>query len=110
MTTIRQMLDPGAKERVYAVKDALKRADILRQDPMWLNRTKFDRYMTAKAEALIAEKLAAGLHPDEVYRRTKLSLEVIDRKWRKEAKRLATGQTPAAESVAGIIHNAAVTS
>ncbi len=90
MTTIRQMLAPEVREQVYAIKDEIKRDRVLGQDPMTLNRTRFDRYMTAKAEALIAERLAAGLHPNEVFRRVRLSLEVIDRQWRMEAKRLAT--------------------
>lgn len=92
MTTIRQLLDPEVREKVYAIKDEIKRDRVLDQDPMMLNRTKFNRYMTAKAEALIAEKLAAGLHPNDVFRRTKLSLEIIDRQWRMEAKRLATAK------------------
>lgn len=92
MPAIRQLLDPEAREKVYAIKDQIKRDRVLDQDPMTLNRTKFDLYMTAKAEALIAEKLSAGLHPDEVYRRTKLALEVTDRLWRLEAKRLATAK------------------
>lgn len=95
MATIRQMLAPEARERVYAVKDEIKRERVLRHNPMTMNRTRFDLYLTAKAEALIAEKLRAGLHPDKVYRRVKLSLELIDNKWRKEAKRLATAKSTA---------------
>ncbi len=90
MAAIRQMLDPQAREKVYAVKDALKRDHVLEQDPMRLNRTQFVNYQAAKAEVLIMEKLAAGLHPNEVYRRVKLAIELTDRLWRKEAKRLAT--------------------
>ncbi len=90
MAAIRQMLSPQAREKVYAVKDALKRDRVLEQDPMRLNRTKLDAYLAAKAEVLIIEKLELGLHPNEVYRRTKLAVELIERLWRKEAKRLAT--------------------
>jgi len=110
MATIRQMLAPEAKEKVYAVKDALKRDDILRQDPMWLNRIKFERYLTAKAEAILGEDLGDGKHPNEAYRHAQLVLHLLDQQWREEAKRLATGQTSAAEAVAGVIHNAAVAS
>jgi hypothetical protein len=89
MAILKQMLDPEVREQVYAVKDALQRERVLDQDPMRLNRTKFDSYLTAKAEALIVEKLAKGLHPDVVFSDTRLSLEVLDRQWRMEAKRLA---------------------
>ncbi len=90
MALIKQMLDPETREQVYAVKDAIKRDRVLEQDPMRLNRIRFESYMTAKAEALIAEKLAKGLHPDVVFADTRLSLEVLDRQWREEAKRLAS--------------------
>lgn len=95
MPTIRQMLDPEVREQVYAIKDDIKRDRVLQHDFMTMNRTRFNLYLTAKAEALIAEKLRTGLHPDKVYRRVKLSLELIDNQWRREAKRLATAKNSA---------------
>lgn len=89
MTTIKQMLDPEAREKVYDLKDALKRDRALDQNPMRLNRTRFDLYLTAKAEALIADGLEAGTHPDAVYQLTRHQLQILDDQWREEAKRLA---------------------
>ncbi len=95
MPSIKQMLDPEARERVYAIKDEIKRDRVLDQDPMTLNRTRFNLYLIAKAEALIAEKLSAGMHPNKVYLQTRLSIEVTDRLWRREAKRLAQAKNTA---------------
>lgn len=90
MPAIRQLLDPEARERVYAVKDDLKREHVLAADPMGLNRGQFEKYLTAKAESLIAEALSNGDHPNEVFRHVRLRLKLVDKQWRREAKRLAT--------------------
>jgi hypothetical protein len=92
MATLKQMLDPVAREKVYDLKDALKRDRVLSHDPMRLNRTRFELYLTAKAEALITDGLSAGDHPNKVFHATQLQLKVIDAQWREEAKRLATHQ------------------
>ena len=90
MPTIRQILAPEDRERVYGVKDALKRDRVLATDPLGLNRTQFEQYLTAKAEMLIAEALSGGDHPNEVFRHVKLRLKLLDKQWRREAKRLAS--------------------
>lgn len=90
MPAIRQLLDPEARERVYSLKDTLKRDRVLDANPLGLNRTQFELYLTAKAETLIAEALSDGDHPNKVFRHVRLRLKLLDKQWRREAKRLAT--------------------
>ncbi len=90
MPAIRQLLDPEVRERVYSLKDTLKRDRVLATNPMGLNRTQFEQYLDAKARALIAEALDTGKHPNDAYRYAELRLKLLDHQWRKEAKRLAT--------------------
>ena len=103
------MLDPEQRENLYGLKAELKREQFLEQDYRAMNRTQFERYLEAKARMLIQEQLDAGNHPNEAFHVAQAQLKLIDHLWRKEAKRLATGQIPAEQAVARVVHNAAVT-
>lgn len=88
MATIKQLVGTDRAEELYALKDLIKAERILNEDPMKLNRTQFERYLSAKAEALILELTNEGQDVDAAFRKTGLYLSLIDARWREVAKEL----------------------
>lgn len=88
MATIKALIGADGAERLYALKDALKADRILDEDPMRLNRTMFEKYLSAKAEAIIVEQTCQGTEIDKAFRNAGLYIKVLDTKWRQAAKEL----------------------
>ncbi len=88
MATIKQLIGTRRAEEIYALKDRIKAERVLDEDPMKLNRTQFERYLSAKAEALILELTNEGQGVDAAFRKTGLYLTLIDARWREVAKEL----------------------
>jgi hypothetical protein len=55
---------------------------------MRLNRTQFERYLAAKAEAIILELEQEGQDIDAAYRKAEIYLTILDGQWRQAAKEL----------------------
>jgi hypothetical protein len=89
MATIKQLVGTERAEEIYALKDAIKRERILDRDPMAMNRTQFEAYMAARAEAIILDQTSEGTEVNQAFHNAKLYLELLDVKWRQEAKRLS---------------------
>jgi len=90
MARIKHLIGAEKAEQLYALKDTLKRASRLNGDPMRMNRTQFEAYLSAKAEQLILDYTQEkGDDPDSAYRKAQVYLTVLDHKWREEAKRLS---------------------
>lgn len=88
MATIKQLVGTERAEQLYALKDALKRRTILDRDPMRLNRTQFERYLAAKAEAIVSFEVSHGSDVESAYRKAEIHMVITDSQWREEAKRL----------------------
>ena len=88
MATMKSLVGRDKAEALYALKDQLKFAGILNEDPMAMNRTRFEKYLAAKAEAIIIERTNDGDDADAAYQKAGMNLTVLDHKWRKEAKRI----------------------
>jgi len=86
MATIKQLVGTEKAEQIFALKDSLKRSQILDRDPMDLNRTQFEAYMAAKAEAIIVDRTSEGVDVDAAFASAKVYLELLDLKWREAAK------------------------
>ena len=86
MATIKQLVGTEKAEQIFALKDALKREQILDRDPMDLNRTQFELYLAAKAEAIILSRTCDGADADSAFASAKVYLEMLDLKWREAAK------------------------
>ena len=86
MATIKRILGAAQSERLYALKDLLKAERSLGVDPMRLNRTQFEKYLAAKAEALILDYTNQGVEVDAAFRKTELYLIMLDAQWREAAK------------------------
>ncbi len=88
MATIKQLIGTFRAEELYVLKDRIKAERVLNEDPMKLNRTWFERYLSAKAEALILELTNEGQDIDTAFRKTGMYLSLIDARWREVAKEL----------------------
>lgn len=88
MANIKALIGHDKAEELYALKDALKRRTILDRDPMRLNRTQFERYLAAKAEAIVSFEVSHGSDVESAYRKAEIHMVATDAKWRAEAKRL----------------------
>ena len=88
MATIKALIGAQRAEQLYGLKDRLKAEQVLDADPMRLNRTQFERYLSAKAEAIVLEYTAEGQDWDSAYRKAGIYLTIIDRQWREAAKEL----------------------
>ena len=86
MATIKQLVGTEKAEDLFALKDLLKRHRILDEDPLQLNRTKFEAYMAAKAEAIILDQTVDGADAEQAFANAKMYLERLDVKWRAAAK------------------------
>ncbi len=93
MATMKHIVGRENAEMLYALKDRLKIAGILSENPMGMNRTRFMKYLSAKAESIIIE----GNGDDAAFRRAELVMQMLDTKWRAEAKRIN-------ETQADIVH------
>jgi hypothetical protein len=99
MATIKQMLGTSKAEELYALKDKLKDEGILDSDPMKLNRTRFNKYLAAKAEALIVDMTDDGVEVDAAFRKAELYLTVLDTQWREAAKAINEVRYPKRDMV-----------
>lgn len=83
MATIRQLIGAEATSELFDLSDKL---DILLRDPLRMNRTQFEKYLAAKAEAMILADTSNGIEIDRAYGRTQMWLTLLDAQWREEAK------------------------
>jgi len=88
MASIRNILSDEDRERVYAYKDQIREDQVLRRDPMRLNRTQFDRYLRAKARAVVQEQMALHGDGEMAFMKARIALTLLDDAWRQEAKRI----------------------
>jgi len=88
MATIKALIGSQRAEQLYGLKDRLKVERVLDEDPMRLNRTQFERYLAAKAEAVVLEYTNEGQDWDIAYRKARLYLTILDAQWREAAKEL----------------------
>ena len=88
MATIKALIGSQRAEQLYGLKDRLKAEQVLDADPMRLNRTQFERYLSAKAEAIILEYTSEGQSWPNAYRKAEIYLTIIDSQWRQAAKEL----------------------
>lgn len=88
MATMKQLVGRDKAEALYALKDRLKYVGILNEDPMAMNRTRFEKYLAAKAEAMITDYTNNGGDVDQAFNKVGVYLTVLDHKWREEAKRI----------------------
>lgn len=88
MASIRNMLGEAEREAVYAFKDRIREDQVLRRDPMRLNRTQFDRYLRAKGRAVIQEQMDQHGDREMAMMKAKIALVLLDDAWRQEAKRI----------------------
>lgn len=86
MASLKQMIGHERAEELYALKDTLKGERILEDDPMDMNRTRFEKYMAAKAEAIVSDALADGRDSDAAFKSARIYLTMLDSKWRVAAK------------------------
>lgn len=86
MATIKELVGTDRAEQLYALKDTLQRERILDRDPMAMNRTQFEAYMAAKAEAIIVDQTCEGTDVERAFANARLYLELLDVKWREAAK------------------------
>lgn len=68
---------------------ALGKSIVLTQDPLTLPRHQFDRYLRAKASALVAELSDLGYDDEACLEGARIALYRLDAAWREEAKRIA---------------------
>lgn len=88
MASIRHLLGDVEREKVYEFKDRLKDERTLTRDPMRLNRTQFDRYLRAKAAAIVQEQMSKHDDLDLAYHKARVAMTLLDGAWRQEAKRI----------------------
>ena len=87
MATIKQLVGTEKAEELFALKDRLKAERMVESvDPMQLNRTRFEQYLSAKAEAMLLDYRLDGVDVDQAYRNVEMYLIVLDHKWREAAK------------------------
>jgi len=88
MATIKQLVGTERAETLYALKDRIKAQGMLDQDPMRLNRTQFELYLSAKAEALVLDLTSEGQDVDAAFQEAAMHLTILDSRWRVAAKEL----------------------
>lgn len=88
MATLKALIGSQRAEQLYGLKDRLKAERVLDADPMRLNRTQFEKYLSAKAEAVILQYTTEGQEANVAYRKATLLLNVLDQQWRQAAKEL----------------------
>ena len=85
MATIKQLVGTNKAEEIYALKDRIKSERVLDNDPMKLNRTQFERYLSAKAESLILDYTHQYGDIDAAFEKAEIYLTLVDAQWRRAA-------------------------
>lgn len=79
-------------EEVWSVKDAVKSASILDENPIHLNKHRFKKWMEARVKELTLQMLEDGIPPDEISAAIDKAVLPVITSWRVYAKRLNMSQ------------------